>query len=60
MDEDGRSETAEAAFALIDMVIPPDCLPGVTANLAVLAGHLAIIRAAVVPGLTEAAEVFRA
>ena len=60
MADDARSKTDETALALIDMVVPPECLPGVRANLAVLAGHLAIVRAADVPGATEAAEVFRA
>jgi hypothetical protein len=49
-----------AAWALVGAPIPPDCRAGVTANLAVLAQHLAIVRAADVPATTEAAEVFEA
>lgn len=37
------TDIARAALAMHDLVIPPECLPGVKANLALLADHLARI-----------------
>jgi hypothetical protein len=41
MDDILLTDTAivETAHALLDLDIPPECLPCVRANLAVLAGH---------------------
>ena len=50
---------AAAGFALVEVPIPPACAPGVAANLAILARHAAIARAAPVDPRIEAAEVFR-
>ena len=50
---------AAAGFALIEVAIPAACAPGVLANLAILARHAAITRAAPVDPGMEAAEVFR-
>ena len=33
----------EAARALLDLEIPPECLPGVRANLALLAEHARLV-----------------
>jgi hypothetical protein len=33
----------ETARALLDLDIPPECLPGVRANLDVLAGHARLV-----------------
>ena len=33
----------EAARALLDLEVPPECLPGVRANLALLAGHARLV-----------------
>ena len=40
-DPQAMSDSAvlELARAMLDLDIPPECLAGVTANLAVLAGH---------------------
>ena len=61
MDEVADDEAMRtAAWALVGAPVPPDCRAGVTANLAVLAQHLAIVRAADLPATIEAAEVFEA
>jgi hypothetical protein len=33
----------EAACALLDLDVPPECLPGVRANLALLAEHARLV-----------------
>ena len=53
------SALAAAGFALVQVPIPAACFPGVVANLAILARHAAIARAAPVDPRIEAAEVFR-
>ena len=42
--EDPLARTAEEAGARLDMAIPPECVPGVEANLRLLAEHLATLR----------------
>ena len=49
---------AIAAQALVEVPITEACRPGVIANLAILAGHAAIVRAAPVEPRLEAAEIF--
>jgi len=49
-----------AAWALIGAAIPRECVQGVSANLQILAGHVAVVRSAGALETTEAAEVFRA
>jgi precorrin-4 methylase len=41
MEDTSLTDTAivETARAMLDLDIPPECLPGVSANLAVLAEH---------------------
>jgi hypothetical protein len=51
---------AAAVATLIGVSVPAACRPGVTANLAILAHHAVIVRAAAAPPRTEAAEVFTA
>jgi hypothetical protein len=61
--KDARAEPdplAAAVATLINVSVPAACLAGVTANLAILAHHAAIVRAVAAPPRTEAAEVFRA
>jgi hypothetical protein len=58
MSETTDVELAIAAQALVEVPIPEACQPGVIANLAILAGHAAIVRAAPVDPRLEAAEVF--
>jgi hypothetical protein len=48
------------AWALVGVNIPGQCAPGVSANLQILAGHVAVVRSACAEETTEAAEVFRA
>jgi hypothetical protein len=45
MDDTPLTDTAivEMAQALLDLDIPPECLPGVRANLEVLAGHAKLV-----------------
>jgi Protein of unknown function (DUF4089) len=59
-DGDELDEVRTAAWTLIDVALPQSCLPGVRANLQILAGHAAVVRSALVDETTEAAEVFRA
>lgn len=58
--DDRRGEVRDAAWALIGADIPPQCWPGVLANLAVIGRHVGIVRGAGVDPASEAAEVFRA
>ena len=57
---EGFGAVRDAAWALIGADVPTQCLPGVLANLVVIARHVAIVRAAGVDPASEAAEVFRA
>jgi hypothetical protein len=45
MDDTPLTDTAivEMAQALLDLDIPPECLPGVRTNLEVLAGHAKLV-----------------
>ena len=56
--QDDAAALSAAGFALIEVAVPPACVPGVVANLAILARHAAITRAAPVDPGIEAAEVF--
>jgi len=57
--EEDATALSAAGFALIEVAVQPACVPGVVANLAIIARHAAITRAAHVDPRIEAAEVFR-
>jgi hypothetical protein len=53
-------EVRAAAWALVGVTIPAACAAGVKANLAIIARHVEIVRAADANPALEAADVFRA
>lgn len=45
MSDDADAAAAYVTPELLGLVLPPECLAGVAANLAVLAGHLRLLDA---------------
>ncbi len=60
MTEDDTAAYADAASAMLDLPLPPDCRPGVIANLALIFAQTADLMALTLDAGDEPLPVFRA